>query len=185
MTSITTPAAEDINPPLRGARVHLEPLVAGHAAAMFPLLGDPSLYTWIDHGPPASVERLHEVYRQLEGRHSPDGQEHWLNWVLQADGLQGPLGFVQASVLPDGRSWVAYLLGRAFWGQGHAADAMATLLQHLFTGLAVGQAMAMVEQDNARSVALLQRLGFHRAAGRELQGHELTATEQLWLLDRS
>ncbi|MEN9630534.1 MAG: hypothetical protein RJA10_3762 [Pseudomonadota bacterium] len=170
---------ERANAPLRSARLLLRPLRQGHAAALFELLADPALYTWIDHGPPASLQRLQDVYRQLEERRSPDGQELWLNWVL-FDG-EAPLGYVQASVLADGRAWVAYVLGRAAWGRGYAAEAVAVMLQHLAGTLGVRQAMAMVEQDNARSIALLRRLGFQRGQGKALHGHTLTATEQLWL----
>ena len=172
-----------LNPPLHGPRVHLEPLREHHAAALFPVLADPALYRWIDQGPPASAERLREVYRRIECRRSPDGQETWLNWALFASNQPGPLGFVQASLLSDGRAWVAYVLGRSAWGQGYAAEAVAALLEHLFGALGAHQAMATVEQDNTRSIALLLRLGFQRASAAALQGHELTATEQLWLLD--
>ena len=183
MISLPSLAIERANAPLRSARLQLEPLRQGHAAALFELLADPALYTWIDHGPPASLQRLQDVYRQLEDRRSPDGQELWLNWAL-FEGV-APLGYVQASVLADGRAWVAYVLGRAAWGRGYAAEAVAVMLQHLAGTLEVRQAMAMVEQDNARSIALLRRLGFHRAQGAELQGHTLTVTEQLWLHDEA
>lgn len=172
-----------LNPPLHGRRVHLEPMRERHAEALFPVLADPALYRWIDHGPPASVQRLRDVYRRIECRQSPDGQETWLNWVLFASNQAGPLGFVQASLLSDGRAWVAYVLGQPGWGQGYATEAVATLLAHLFGALGAQQAMATVEQDNTRSIALLLRLDFQRASAAALQGHELTATEQLWLLD--
>ena len=172
-----------LNPPLHGTRVHLEPMRERHAAALFPVLADPALYRWIDQGPPASVERLREVYRRIECRRSPDGQETWLNWALFAINQPGPLGFVQASLLPDGHAWVAYVLGQSAWGHGYAAEAVQALLGHLFGSLGACQAMATVEQDNTRSIALLQRLRFGRATGAALHGHELTVTEQLWLLD--
>lgn len=185
MISLASFSADRANPPLRGPRLRLEPMRPPHAPALFPVISDPALYTWIDQGPPASVERLEAVYRQVEGRRSPDGSELWLNWVLFPDPAPAsppaPLGFVQASVAADGRAWVAYVLGRSTWGQGYAAEAVAAMLQHLFGTVGVRQAMAMVEQDNARSIALLQRLGFRRAQGDELTGHTLTATEQLWL----
>lgn len=173
-----------LNPPLHSARLHLEPLAARHAPAMFAAINDPALYRYIDHGPPASAQRLHEIYRELEGRSSPDGSEAWLNWVLFAQELakgDQPLGFVQATLLPDGRAWVAYLLTRTAWGQGYASEAVAAMLQHLFGSLGARQAMAMVERDNRHSIALLERLGFSLASAEQLQGHELTPTEQLWL----
>jgi RimJ/RimL family protein N-acetyltransferase len=173
------------NPPLHGARLHLEPLATRHAPAMFAAIADPALYTYIDHGPPASVAHLQSVYRRLQGRQSADGSELWLNWVLFGPDHPpaAPLGYVQASVLADGRSWVAYLLTRSAWGRGYATEAMQAVLRHLFGPLQVRLAMAQLEQDNLRSIALVQRLGFRRALGDDLAGHTLTASEQLWLLD--
>lgn len=171
-----------LNPPLHGPRLHLAPMRAQHAGAMFDAIGDPALYAYIDHGPPASAEWLRERYRKLESRASADGSETWLNWVLFAHESPQPLGCVQASLLADGRAWVAYLLARSAWGRGYAGEAMAAMLTHLFGTLGARQAMAMVEQANLRSIALLQRLGFTPAQGDALQGHELTATEALWLL---
>lgn len=171
------------NPPLHGPRLHLEPLRERHADAMYPLLADPALYTHIDHGPPASAKRLHEVYRQLQRRRSPDGSELWLNWVLFAPGDDTPLGTVQATVLQGGRAWVAWVLARHAWGRGHAAEAAAAMLAHLLGPLQVRQAMASIEDANTRSIALARRLGFRLAGADERAAHELTATEQLWLLD--
>lgn len=171
-----------LNPPLHGPTLHLEPLTPRHAAAMFAAIGDPTLYTYIDHGPPTSAERLNEVYRQLQARGPADGSETWLNWVLFGAGTD-PLGYVQASVLPDGRAWVAYVLARRAWGRGHAVEALRVMLQHLFGALRVRLAMACVEQGNERSIGLLRRVGFRRALGAELEGHELTGTEQLWVLE--
>ena len=68
-----------------------------------------------------------------------------------------------------------------FFRADDAPEAVAAMLSHLFQRLGVHQAMASVEDANARSIALLARLGFSRALGDALQGHELTATEQLWL----
>ena len=173
--------AQQLNPPLHGARLLLQPLAVAHAEAMFAVLADPALHVHLDYGPPESATRLVEVYRQLEDRRSPDGQEAWLNWVLFQPPAPGPLGYVQASVLADGRAWVAYVLGTAHQRQGHATEALGLMLQHLFGPLGVHQAMATVEQANAASIALLRRHGFSQAVGDALHGHTLTATEQLWL----
>lgn len=181
MTDLRDP---DPNPPLHGPRLHLEPLAERHASALFDVIAEPALYAYIDHGPPASVDHLRRVYRRLQQRRSDDGRELWLNWVLFGPEapLHRPLGYVQASVLEDGRSWVAYVLGRDAWGRGYAREAVWAMLQHLFGPLQVRQAMAQLEQANARSRAVVQGLGFRRATGIDLAGHELTATEELWLL---
>ena len=77
-----------------------------------------------------------------------------------------------------------YNEGRGILTTLMADPAKAAMLQHLFGALDVQSALAVVEQDNARSIALLQRLGFRQASGSALDAFELTPTEQLWLLPR-
>jgi RimJ/RimL family protein N-acetyltransferase len=158
----------------------LEPLTVAHAPEMFEVLCDPLTYRYLDHPPPASIDHLRAVYKQLETRKSPDGRQLWLNWVVRVPG-QPPMGFVQATVISPGRAWVAYLLASKHWGRGHAHTAMLAMLDHLDKACSVSRYMATVEADNQRSIRLLERLGFHGATVQEAEGHELSATERLFL----
>ena len=158
----------------------LEPLTVAHAPEMFEVLCDPLTYRYLDHPPPPSVEHLRAVYTQLETRKSPDGRQLWLNWVVRVPG-QPPMGYVQATVMSRGRAWVAYLLASKHWGRGHAHTAMLAMLDDLSRTCGVTHYMATVEAENQRSIRLLQRLGFHAATAQEAAGHELTASERLFL----
>lgn len=154
-----------------------------HAEEMFPLLADPQLYRYIGHPPPPSLAHLQQVYtRQVVGR-SPDGRETWLNWVLRDRASAAAVGTVQATVRPDGRAWVAYVLGQAFWGRGHARAATAAMIQHLVARHACHELMACVEADNLRSLHLLGRLGFVAAPASHPECASLEATERLCVLD--
>ena len=51
----------------------LEPLVAGHAEAMFEVLPEPELYTYLDYAPPPSLDHLRGVYAELEHGFRPTG----------------------------------------------------------------------------------------------------------------
>ncbi len=158
----------------------LEPLRRAHAPAMFPLLQDPSIYTYLDHGPPPSLEHLEGVYTRLEARRSPDGREQWLNWIVFAAGEPAPpLGVVQATVLAGGRAWVAYELAAAHRGRGHAREAVQAMLAELAASFGVQRFMATVEVDNERSVHLLRKLGFQESAPEGIT--TLTPTERLYL----
>jgi RimJ/RimL family protein N-acetyltransferase len=149
---------------LHTPRLSLEPLVAAHADALYPLLADPRQLEYLDQGAPASLEALRERYRGLESRRSPDGSEHWLNWaiVLRDEGA-GAIGFVQATVRADHSAWVAYEVGHAWWGHGIATEATRAMLDHLAAHYAVAAGMATVDRRNERSWRLLQRLGFGQA----------------------
>ena len=168
---------------LTAAPLVLEPLTVAHAPEMFEVLCDPLTHQYLDQPPPPSVDHLRAVYRQLETRKSPDGRQLWLNWVVRLPG-QPPMGYVQATVMSQGRAWVAYLLASKHWGQGHAHTAMLAMLDHLGQACGVGLYMATVEAGNQRSIRLLERLGFQGATAQEAGGHELTASERLFLRSR-
>src|ERR1043166_5322402 len=125
---------------------------------MFDVLRDPLIYRYLDFGPPPSLEHLQRVYATLERRVSPDGLEGWLNWIVVLD--EAPIGLVQATISAAGCE-VAYILGSAHWGRGYAHEAMTAMLAHL------GERafFANVDGQNARSIRLLERLGFRHDGG--------------------
>jgi len=143
---------------LHAGALRLEPLVVGHAEAMFAVLSDPAIYEF-ENEPPTSVAALHNRYALLECRVSPDGREHWLNWVVRLPG--GELaGYLQATVLPAGRAYVAYELGSRFWRQGIGRASVQAVLDELAGPYAVREAYAVLKSANFRSRGLLARLGF-------------------------
>ena len=155
----------------------LEPLEARHAEAMYPILRDAELHRYLDQPPPASLDALRKRYEYLERRASPDGSQHWLNWiVVPANGE--PIGFVQATVEETTAS-IAYLLARNEWGRGHATRACRLMIDNLVARYGVRQLTATAEVENARSIRLLERLGFAPAA--DAGNVTLTPTERLFV----
>lgn len=164
---------------LHTERLTLEPLTAQHAEAMFVVLSDPAIYAY-ENQPPASVEALRARYRRQEARRSPDGGEQWLNWVLRATAAPGQplIGYVQATVGARSAA-IAYELASAWWGQGLAFEAVQAMLAELVERHAVRQLHAVLKQRNARSLRLLERLGFQPADTAEAVRHEIEADERL------
>ena len=161
-------------------RLVLEPLVAGHAEALYEVLSELELYRYLDYGPPPSLEHLRSVYAELEARVSPDGAQLWLNWVVRPQG-RTPVGFVQATV-SGADAWIAYVLGCESWGRGYASEAVRAMIGHLGSACGVARFLATTDEGNARSVRLLQRLGFRAVTKAEAREHELSAAERLFVL---
>ena len=144
----------------------------------------PALYRYIDEAPPRRRRAPAGAIRPAgDARVSADGRQHWLNWVVRRPG-QPPLGYVQATVLEDGSAWVAYLLGSAHQGRGHATRATAAMLAHLESAYGATRLLANVEAENLPSIRLLQRLGFRAATAEEAARHEPTASERIFVRDR-
>ncbi len=162
------------------AELALEPLTVAHADAMFEVLSDPEIYRYLDYPPPPSVEHLRSVYQRVVSRRPLDGGELWLNWAVCPHG-QSPAGYVQATVLPDGRAWIGYVLSSRYWGRGYAQQATTAMLDHLRSFYRVDRFLATVETTNHRSIRLLERLRFERADTLESARHRLSSTEELFV----
>jgi RimJ/RimL family protein N-acetyltransferase len=166
MRSIDTPA------------LRLIPQVAAHAEEMFAVLGDSALYEY-ENEPPHSLDWLRARFTALESRRSRDGQEQWLNWVIQLPSSE-LIGYVQATVHAEDRAGIAYILSSRFWGRGLAYRAVDAMLAELGENYAVHHFTAVLKRRNLRSRRLLERLGFSMAPP-ELQ-LELGAEADEWLM---
>ncbi len=147
---------------LRSARLTLEPQVVSHADKMFLVLGDPAIYEY-ENEPPVSLEWLRERFARLESRCSADGSEVWLNWVIRL-ATSELVGFVQATVSPNGVAAIAFELSSRYWGRGFATEAIRSMVNELVSNYKVRSLSAVLKQRNQRSLRLLQRLGFTSAS---------------------
>ncbi|GIJ43153.1 hypothetical protein Val02_00390 [Virgisporangium aliadipatigenens] len=150
------------------ARLVLTPLVPDDADEMAVVLGDERLHEFIG-GRPATREELRARYlRWAFGSGSPD--EHWLNWVVRADGQA--VGWVQATV-SGGSAEVAWVIGVAWQGNGYAGEAATALVAWLRAGGA-HPITATIRPDHHASAAVATRAGL-APTDREIDG------ERLWI----
>jgi RimJ/RimL family protein N-acetyltransferase len=150
--------------PLETPRLVLEPIVVGHAAALFEVLQAPDLYIYIPQEPPSSLEALTARFEALSSRHSPDGKEDWLNWALRQRATDVYVGTVQATVRADHTALLAYMIFPAFWRQGYAQEACARVIAHLFEDYHVSRVAAELDTRNIASIRLVEALRFARVA---------------------
>lgn len=162
---------------LQTPRLQLEPQRAHHADEMFAVLADPAIYEY-ENAPPASLAWLRERFIRLETRHSADGREQWLNWVLRRHDA-GLIGYVQATVRADGEAFIAYELASAHWGRGLGREAVAALIDELVAQYGVHTLLAIFKRANQRSRRLLEGLGFGPADAASARRTELDADEDL------
>ena len=150
---------------------------------MFVVLSDPAICEF-EGVPPPSVEALRRGYDRRATRLSPDGSQWWLNWVVRPP--SGELkGYVQATVLGTGASYVGYEFASPFWRRGIASAAVSAMLLELAEGLQVHTFVAALKQANFRSMGLLRKLGFTKALPGEGTAFEAEPDEFLFLLHRA
>ncbi|WP_030842475.1 GNAT family N-acetyltransferase [Streptomyces sp. NRRL F-4474] len=112
-------------------------------------------------GGPAELSE-YEEFTARQRMH--DAQLGLCLWTL-LDGDGEVIGFTGAQPWPADKAWgpvgeieIGWRLGRAAWGRGYAyAAALATLERVREAG--IERVVAMIHADNARSVAVAERLG--------------------------
>jgi ribosomal-protein-alanine N-acetyltransferase len=163
---------------VEAARITLEPQTAEHAAEMFIVLSDPTIYTY-ENAPPPSIDWLRIRFERLETRRSADGSEIWLNWVVRLRSGQ-LIGYAQATVFPEGRASIAYEFASAYWGRGLAREAVEALISELADYYRVIRLTAVAKTANKRSLRLLERLHFAPAAQHILDRYRIEPDEILF-----
>jgi [ribosomal protein S5]-alanine N-acetyltransferase len=162
----------------------LEPQLAAHAAEMFVVLSDPAIYAY-ENEPPSSIDTLTQRFARLEARHSPNGEETWLNWVVRlrpSDGQASPLmGYVQATLNPSGDCNIAYEFHSAYWGHGYATRAVQAMMDECARQHGARRFDAVLKQENLRSFHLLRRLGFTEASPEALAAADHVERDERWM----
>jgi [ribosomal protein S5]-alanine N-acetyltransferase len=140
----------------------LEERRVAHACELFEVLRDPGLYEFLDEAPPQSVQALADKLARSELRRSPDGKEHWLNWIVRA-GSGAMAGYVQATVEETKETNVAYVFSPAFKGQGIATAAVRRMIEIVVAEYQTTTLFIVAEAGNLPSLHLAERLGFTTA----------------------
>ena len=154
----------EIQRPLTTPRLTLEPLEVSHAHPLYASLQAPELYRFIPRDAPPSVEALAARYSNLATRHSPGGEDLWLNWVMRKRDTGEYVGTVEVTVCPTREAYLAYQVFPLFWKQGFATEACQRVLEHLVADYSVTRVIAEIDTRNEASIRMVERLGFTRVA---------------------
>ena len=148
----------------------------GDAAAMLQLLNEPGFHEFIGDRGVRTVEEAREYVRKHTfGSYATHGFGMYAVERRSDGAWLGNAGLVRRPGLPCAD--VGYALLSPYTGQGYAREAVQGVLDYARNSLGLGELRAIVSQGNARSVALLEKLGFDDGGTVVLPGED----EQLLL----
>jgi RimJ/RimL family protein N-acetyltransferase len=145
-------------PSLQTARLTLRPLLEADVPALFAMHSDPqAMRYWSGTVWPDDSRGRAMVARD----HDPAATDHLrLGIAFSATGaLVGTCTFFQINPQCR-RAEMGYMLARQGWGQGLMQEALRAFIAHGFDALNLHRIEADTDPRNARSMQLLQRLGF-------------------------
>jgi len=106
------------------------------------------------------------------GRYVATFERHgFCRWAVE-DSQQLFLGYAGVMPRPSDHPLgphvdIGWRLARSAWGRGYATEAAAMALLDAFTRIGLDEVLAYTSPDNARSQAVMRRLGLQRASARD------------------
>lgn len=153
-------------------RLDLVPLRVEDAEEMVAVLADPALYAFTGGEPPDRA-LLAERYRWQVAGASADGREAWCNWIVRVRADDTAVGYVQATIVDDGRSAdIAWVTGAPWQGRGYAGEAAGAVVAWL-RSLGVADITAHIHPDHGASAGVAAWIGLTQTA-------ELEEGERVW-----
>lgn len=80
-------------------------------------------------------------------------------WLIHQPSTTQPLGTAGLRPLDDLGLEVTYSLAPSAWGNGYATEAAAAVIDYAFGPLGLPQVLAEIDEGNAASIAVVERLG--------------------------
>src|ERR1700754_4730365 len=136
---------------------------------------DPEVMMYLG-GEPLSREESIRIAEGVNKRYAADGTG-FLAIERRTDGaFMGACGLQHTPWFPDFE--IGWRLAREYWGHGYATEAAASWLEHGFTAMELPHIISVTDTPNARSIAVMRRLGmtFDHEAVLEEDGVEFDAT---------
>jgi ribosomal-protein-alanine N-acetyltransferase len=150
------PKNQDMHYPcLETERLYLRELTLDDAPAVQAHFGDPEVTEFMDIDPCKSLQSAREIIEY----HVQDTGVRWGIFDRQTDALIGTCGFHcwdEAAAQAE----IGFDLSRTYWGQGLMREAVEAALAFGFDAMALSEIRAFSDRANARSIRLLERLGF-------------------------
>lgn len=166
---MTPPAPPPGFVPLTTQRLTLRPLRPEDAAPLHRLVNDWEVAKTLARVPFPYPRALADEWIAATWAQIAAGEAWHLAIIGQDNGAEALVGCIGLTRNRDGRgAELGYWIGRRFWGQGLAREAALRLAAWGVQSLGLGRLHASTLADNARSQAVLARLGF-RPAGKGLQ----------------
>ena len=147
-------------PPRLTERLRLEPITRAHASDLLTLHTDEGVAQWYGARSADDVQRF---ATDAERAWTTGGVHKWMAYDRATGELVGRGGLSRVYVDGAQRLEVGWAVRDRFWGQGFASEIGRAALAFAFDDLDAEEVVAYTEPHNARSRAVMERIGMHYA----------------------
>ena len=135
---------------------------------MFSVYGDPEVMRFVPGGALTGIEAVRSTLEKYAQDHRTRGFSSWAAVERQTGRPIGDVGF--SIFEPTGDIELGYTLGRPWWGRGYGTEGAGACLGTGLVHLGAPRIIAVVDEANAASLRVAERIGMERKEGIEAYG---------------
>jgi [ribosomal protein S5]-alanine N-acetyltransferase len=145
-------------PMLESERLILRQLTPEDAADFFACQSDPDVFRYAGRSEETSLESARQMLNILFERHR---EQTLLSWAIVLKESQRLIGRFQMEEWSDEnrRATVGYLLGKQYWGNGYATEALRAVIAYLFEQTTVNRIDTFAWAENSASIRVMEKAG--------------------------
>ena len=144
--------------PLTTDRLRLDPLTLDDADELYQFFSDTRVTRFMPFPTHTDVE---ETRQAVAGNLSRDGAYYWCVRLKDQDTVIGQINYLGGTRIPG----LGYVLHPDYWGQGITVEACRAALDFGFDALQLDRVELWIDETNAASLRVAQKLGF-KSVGR-------------------
>ena len=150
------------NPPeMETPRLRLRKLRMRDAEKLFSWMSDPEVARYVLWRAHRTRGETRSYLRYIRSQYRRGFPCSWGLEIRETGELIGTMG-VMAWYPDHGCMEVGYSLGRAWWNRGYATEALARLMQMMFTEMGVHRVEALCDTRNPASARVMEKCGMRR-----------------------
>lgn len=144
---------------LETERLYLRRLLPGDLDSLYALYSDPEVRRYFPEGTLAYEETKEELEWFLNGHPHHPQLGLWATVHKETNQFIGRCGLLPWTIdgLPEVE--VAYMLAKAYWGQGLGTEAARAILHYGFEQLHLSRLICLIDQENQASIKVATKIG--------------------------
>lgn len=144
---------------LETGRLILRHLTPSDLDSLFALYRDPEVTRYIPDAPRTYEDAREELEWHMHGHRLRRELGLWATVLKETNAFIGRCGLLPWTIDAQDEVEVAYLIGRAYWGQGLGTEAAQAVLDYGFERLHLPRLICLVEKGNLASIRVAEKIG--------------------------
>ena len=141
------------------SRLILRHQVPGDLDSLFALYCDPDVSRFIPDAPRTIEEARKELEWHINGHPERPELGLWATIHKETNSFIGRCGLLPWTIDGQNEVEVAYLISKAYWGQGLATEAAQAILDYGFEKLNLSRLICLIDKDNLASIKVAEKIG--------------------------